>query len=168
MIFLLLACQQQASPEQPSKPTQSSTVTSTVTQGRSQPSQASKKKSFAVYFFDAQQNLKSVQREGDADISVQYAVDILYKGPTEKEKTSGLTLLRCKSTGAQVLSIKNGLARIQLTGDCGGCSGVSIYEPLVQTIKQFQQVQYVHVLDPSGKTQALSKNSHARPSCLEP
>ena len=85
-----------------------------------------------------------------------------------EEKQQGLTLLKCQMTGAKLLSINNGLAKVKVIGDCGNCGSIGIYDSIVKTLKQFKNIQYVHVLDPQGKTQALSNTADARPECLEP
>ena len=130
--------------------------------------QPPKKRSFSLFFIDKDQQLHAVSRDGPSKKIEQFALEALYKEPSEKEKQQGLTLIKCQSTAAKILSIKEGLATIQLQGGCGGCGSIGIYDSIVQTAKQFTSIDYVHILDPSGKTQALSPRSDARPSCLEP
>ena len=64
--------------------------------------------------------------------------------------------------------MKDGLATVQLEGNCQGCGAVGIYDSITASLKQFPNISYVHVLDPQGKTQAISKTQDARPACLEP
>ena len=164
MLFLFWACHQQSSPTPPPKPQNTTSQTTSVQTSDPLP----QKTSVSIYFLDRNQTLLPVKREVQSQHTAQQALLELYKGPTTKERESGLTLITCKSTGAELRSVENSLAIVQLKGDCGDCAGIGIYESLVKTLKQFPHIQHVHVLDPSGSTQALSNQSDARPSCLEP
>ena len=120
-----------------------------------------------VYLWDVdQQKLMPVSRSVSTENIEQNAINALYEGPNSSEES--LTLLSCASTGAQVLSIKQGLAKVQLQGDCSGCGAMSIYNSIVATLKNLPSVQTVHVLDPQGNTQADGDAIDARPSCLNP
>ena len=92
----------------------------------------------------------------------------LYKGPTPEEEKDGLVLISCGTTGARLLSMQDGLATVQLEGDCSGCGSIGIYDSIAATLKQFPTISYVHLLDIQGNTQAVSDTQDARPACLEP
>jgi spore germination protein GerM len=113
-----------------------------------------------------QQKIIPAQRTIETSNIEQQSLALLYEGPKKTE--SSLTLLTCKSTGAQLQSIQNGLARVQLLGECSSCGSMGIYDSIVATLKQFPSIQTVHVLDPQGNTQSDGDNIDARPACLNP
>ena len=159
-MFFLFACFSTQSPSVSSKPT-------TVQKTAPTPPQKSKKQDVQVYFWDVdQQKLIPASRSISIENIEQNAINALYEGPNSSEDS--LTLLSCASTGAQILSLKQGLAKVQLQGDCSGCGSMSIYDSIVATLKNLPSVQTVHVLDPQGKTQADGDTIDARPSCLNP
>ena len=159
-MFFLFACFSAQSPSVSSKPppTQKSV---------SDPPKQSNTQEIQVFFWNTdQEKLVATPRTITKKNKEQNAIDALYKGPSSSE--SVLTLLSCGSTGAQVLSLEQGLAKVQLQGDCSGCGSMSIYDSIVATLKNFPSVQTVHVLDPQGKTQADGDQIDARPACLNP
>ena len=159
-MFFLFACFSAQSPSVSPKP-------STVQKTAPAPPKVSKKQDIRVYFWDVdQQKLIPVSRSISTENIEQNAINALYEGPSSSE--ASLTLLSCASTGAQLISIKQGLAKVQLQGDCSGCGSMSIYDSIVATLKNLPSVQTVHILDPQGKTQADGDTIDARPSCLNP
>ena len=122
----------------------------------------------SVYFIDGNDQLVAVNRRGPKQDKAQFALQRLYAGPTETEIQRGLELIKCGTTGATLLSVKDGLATVQLQGQCRRCGALGIYDSIVKTLKQFPQVSYVHVLSPQGNTQRISERTDARPECLEP
>ncbi len=118
-----------------------------------------------VFLVENVSTVVSVERTAMA-WTPQEALNVLYKGPTDTEKS--LKLLTCNSTGAVVKSIDKGLATVQLEGGCGDCGSLSIYDSIVPTLKAFPEIEVVHLLDPSGKSQIDSPSEDARPGCLEP
>ena len=96
----------------------------------------------------------------------QVALDALYAGPSKKD--GNLRLLACESTGAKVTSIEAGLARVDLLGGCGGCGTTSVYDLILPTLKEFPEINVVHVYDPRGKSQIEGPQIDSRPACLEP
>lgn len=159
-MFFLFACFSTQSPSVSSKPP-------TVQKTAPTPPQKSTTREVMVYLWDVdQQKLIPVSRSISTENIEQNAINALYEGPNSSEES--LKLLSCASTGAQVLSIKQGLAKVQLQGDCSGCGSMSIYNSIVATLKNLPSVQTVHVLDPQGNTQADSDTIDARPSCLNP
>ena len=160
-MFFLFACFSTQSPSVSSKPP--TTVQKTVPS----PVKQSKRQEIQIFFWNVEaEKLIPVTRTVSAENIEQNVLDSLYKGPSSTE--SSLTLLSCASTGATLLSLKEGLAKVQLQGDCSGCGSMSIYDSIVSTLKALPSVQTVHLLDPQGKTQSDGDNVHARPACLNP
>ena len=122
----------------------------------------------SVYFVDGNDQLVAVERRDRKQDKAQFALQQLYAGPTETETQRGLELIKCETTGATLLSVKDGLATVRLQGSCGGCGALGIYDSIVKTLKQFPKISYVHVLSPQGNTQRISDRTDARPECLEP
>jgi len=159
-MFFLFACFSTQSPSVSSKPPTIQKTTPALPQ-------ESKTQEVQVFFWDVdQQKLTSTPRTVSKESIEQSAINALYEGPNSSEES--LTLLSCASTGAQVLSLKQGLAKVQLQGDCSGCDSMSIYDSIVATLKNLPSVQTVHLLDPQGKTQADGDHIDARPACLNP
>jgi hypothetical protein len=72
------------------------------------------------------------------------ALQRLFGGPTVPDMSSGLSLLRSEATGIRVLSIRDGVARVRLTGGCNvHGSTASIALEIVPTLKQFSSVHWV-------------------------
>lgn len=159
-MFFLFACFSTQSPTISSKPPTTQKV------APNQPTQVTKEE-IQVFFWDVdQQKLVPTSRTVPIKNIEQNAINALYEGPKSSE--SSLTLLSCASTGAQLLSLEQGLAKVQLQGDCSGCGSMSIYDSIVATLKDLSSIQTVHLLDPQGKTQSDGDHMNARPSCLNP
>ncbi|MEC7986558.1 MAG: GerMN domain-containing protein [Myxococcota bacterium] len=144
----------------------STTKTPAISEDRPTEHEVISTPTYGVFFanqksLDVQKTPRNLQEEKEALIE-------LYKGPTPDEKKDGLALIACGTTGARLLSIREGLATVQLEGGCSGCGSVGIYDSITATLKQFPTISYVHLLDTQGKTQAVSDTQDARPACLEP
>ena len=169
MLFFLLACACEPIKATKTSPQIAKTSQSVVPSKEAVPSEPTMgTRSFSIYFAHPDQGMVAVVRKGPKNNIEQFALDSLYAGPQKEEKEKGLTLISCKSTGAKIISINQGLATIQLQGDCGDCGSIGIYDSITKTAKQFSNIQYVHLLDPKGKTQKLSSQQDARPACLAP
>jgi hypothetical protein len=96
-------------------------------------------------------------------------MDRLFAGPLPGEAANGLRLLRSHATGFTDLSIKNGIARVRLTGGCNSDgSTVTIAGEILPTLRQFASVDWVKVYDPAGHTETPTGRSDSIPECLEP
>lgn len=164
-MFFLLACFSAQSPSISSKqppPKQKSVQETPKVVNKQTETQETQ-----IFLWDvAQQKLSPTTRSISSINKEQHAIDALYKGPNSSE--SSLSLLSCASTGATLLSLEEGLAKVQLQGDCSGCGSMSIYDSLVATLKHLPSVNTVHILDPQGKTQSNGDHLDARPACLNP
>jgi hypothetical protein len=96
-------------------------------------------------------------------------MDRLFAGPTAAEKSRGLQFLSSEATGFKNLSIRQSVARVQLTGGCDSRgSTATIAGEIFPTLRQFSTVDYVKIFDPLGQTETPGGLSDSIPFCLEP
>lgn len=97
------------------------------------------------------------------------AMQRLFAGPTQAELANGLKLVRSGATGFKNLSIRDGVARIQLTGKISsGGSTFTIANEIMPTLKQFPSVHWVKIYDQFGHTERPTGHSDSIPFSLEP
>lgn len=93
----------------------------------------------------------------------------LFAGPTRAEQAFGLAVVRSGATGFRDLSIRDGIARLRLTGGCSsGGSTFTIADLIMPTLKQFSTVDHVKIFDPQGRTGSPTGRTDSIPECLEP
>jgi len=96
-------------------------------------------------------------------------MDRLFAGPLDREHSRGLRLVRSRATGFTDVAISGGIARVGLRGGCtSGGSTVTIAGEIAPTLRQFDTVDWVKVLDPSGATADPTGPSDSIPDCLNP
>ncbi len=96
-------------------------------------------------------------------------MDRLFAGPLDRERARGLRLVRSRATGFADLAIAGGIARVRLRGGCSsGGSTVTIAGEIMPTLRQFDTVDWVKVLDPSGTTADPTGPGDSIPECLNP
>lgn len=96
-------------------------------------------------------------------------MDRIYAGPTRREREHGLRLVRSGTTGFDDLSIVSGIARVRLLGRCSSRgSTVTVAGHIFPTLKQFDSVDWVKILDRTGSTEDPSGPGDSIPVCLEP
>jgi len=111
----------------------------------------------------------SVDREVGVKNPPRNAIWTLFKGPEASEAEAGLMLAKSGATGFEGLTVEDGVATLKLKGGCSNEGGVhSIYDLIVPTLKQFDEIDAVKVLDPEGETQNPDGKGDSRPACLEP
>jgi hypothetical protein len=97
------------------------------------------------------------------------AMQRLFAGPTPAELANGLRFVSSGATGFKNLSIRDGVARIQLTGKVSsGGSTFTIANEIMPTLKQFPSVHWVKIYDQHGHTERPSGHSDSIPFSLEP
>ena len=97
------------------------------------------------------------------------ALQRMFAGPTVADMANGLSFLRSEATGIRLLSIRDGVARVQLTGGCDAHgSTASIALEIMPTLKQFSSVHWVKIYDPAGHTGEPTGHSDSIPDCLNP
>jgi hypothetical protein len=97
------------------------------------------------------------------------AMQRLFAGPTQAELARGLRFVTSGATGFKILSIRDGVARVQLTGKVSsGGSTFTIASEIMPTLKQFPSVHWVKIYDASGRTERPFGHSDSIPFSLEP
>ena len=97
------------------------------------------------------------------------AMQRLFAGPTQAELASGLRFVNSGATGFKNLTIRDGVARVQLTGRIsGGGSTFTIANEITATLKQFPSVHWVKIYDQFGHTERPFGHSDSIPFSLEP
>jgi hypothetical protein len=96
-------------------------------------------------------------------------MDRLFAGPLDRERSHGLRLVRSRATGFTGLAVSGGIARVRLRGGCSsGGSTVTVAGEIAPTLRQFDTVDWVKILDPSGTTADPSGPTDSIPDCLNP
>ena len=96
------------------------------------------------------------------------AMQRLFAGPTQAEQARGLKFASSGATGFKILSIRDGVARVQLTGKLsGGGSTFTIANEIMPTLKQLPGVHWVKIYDQNGHTERPSGHSDSIPVSLE-
>lgn len=129
-----------------------------------------------VYFFDSgaftanqEPFFRFVRRPVVPGSPARAALDRLFAGPLPSERSAGLRLLRSGASGLTGPSIRDGVARVRMTGGCTSHgSTVTLAGEVVPTLKQFPSVHWVKIYDPSGHTEHPRGHSDSIPTCLEP
>ena len=97
------------------------------------------------------------------------AMQRLFAGPTVADMSSGLSFLRSEATGIRMMSIRDGVARVQITGGCNAHgSTASIALEIQPTLRQFSSVRWVKIYSPSGHTADPTGHRDSLPDCLNP
>ncbi|WP_433518763.1 GerMN domain-containing protein [Nonomuraea sp. CA-143628] len=97
------------------------------------------------------------------------ALQRLFAGPTQAERAQGLRLVSSKATGFSKLTVKNGVARVYLTGRVtSGGSTFTIADQIRPTLKQFPMIKWVKIYDSAGQTEHPAGPSDSIPQSLEP
>ena len=93
----------------------------------------------------------------------------LFAGPTQAELARGLKFVSSGATGFKILSIRDGVARVQLLGKISsGGSTFTIASEIMPTLKQFRSVRWVKIYDRFGHTERPFGHSDSIPFSLEP
>ena len=97
------------------------------------------------------------------------ALQRLFAGPTQAEQARGLRFVSSGATGFKILSIRDGVARVQLTGKLSsGGSTFTVANEIMPTLKQFPSVRWVKIYDRNGHTERPFGHSDSIPFSLEP
>ena len=112
---------------------------------------------------------EAVYRSVIPPATVSGALQRLFAGPTQAELARGLKFVSSGATGFKILSIRDGVARVQLTGKLSsGGSTFTIANEIMPTLKQFGSVHWVKIYDQSGHTERPFGHSDSIPFSLEP
>ena len=97
------------------------------------------------------------------------AMQRLFAGPTQGELARGLKFVTSGATGFKILSIRDGVARVQLLGKVSsGGSTFTIASEIRPTLKQFRSIHWVKIYDARGHTERPFGHSDSIPFSLEP
>lgn len=97
------------------------------------------------------------------------ALTAMFAGPTDFDQPAGLTFVASGASGFTGLSIRDGIARVRLTGGCAsGGSTFTIANEIMPTLRQFPTVDFVKIYDPRGRTERPFGRVDSIPTCLEP
>lgn len=112
---------------------------------------------------------RAVLRPVIAPATAYGALQRLFAGPTQQELASGLRFVSSGATGFRNLTIRDGVARVQLTGPVASHgSTYTIADEIMRTLKQFPSVHWVKILDQYGHTEHPFGHSDSIPFSLEP
>lgn len=113
--------------------------------------------------------VQSVRRDvprGDPAVGI---LDRIYAGPTDAEKAAGLRLVRSGTKGFSDVKVRNGIARVHLTGRCSsGGSTFTIADQIVPSLRRLRGVDWVKIYDAAGTTESPRGRVDSIPECLEP
>lgn len=124
-----------------------------------------------VYFIDntAMQQPRAVSRPVIPPATARGSLQRLFAGPTQQELADGLAFVDSGAGGFATVTVTGGVARVLLTDDCASRgSTITIANELMPTLKQFPNVRWVKILDPTGETETPNGDADSIPYCLEP
>jgi Fe-S cluster biogenesis protein NfuA len=124
-----------------------------------------------VYFYDRSLSLATGKRWAVSSANLpKFVLDQYFKGPGYVEKyIYGWTAPLSGATGYSQVDVTDGFARVYLTGACNGQgSTFTIAQPLMQSLKQFGEIQFVKIYDQNGQTAFPDGPQDSIPACLEP
>lgn len=92
-----------------------------------------------------------------------------FEGPTIEEREQGLEAITSGFDGVSALVIKDGIARVYLTGTCASLGATyTVAQPIMRNLLQFPEVSYVKIYDENGETEVPEGETNSIPFCLEP
>ncbi|MDF5755239.1 GerMN domain-containing protein [Spongiactinospora sp. TRM90649] len=111
----------------------------------------------------------AVQRPAIPPATAYGALQRLFAGPTKAERTAGLRLVTSQATGFSKLTVRHGVARVYLTGDCDSRgSTYTVADQIFPTLKQFRSIRWVKIYDADGRTERPTGRTDSIPPSLEP
>jgi hypothetical protein len=100
---------------------------------------------------------------------VNAVLDEFFKGPGDVERNQGLALINNGFTGYSKVEFINGGVHVYLTGRCQSNGTLyNIGRPLMLTLKQFPEIQFVKIYDQLGHTRAPAARVDSIPACVDP
>jgi hypothetical protein len=125
-----------------------------------------------VYFYE-RSSLQQVAGKRWASSSAnlpKFVLDEYFQGPGYTEKyVYGWIAIYSGVTGYSKVDVADGIARVYLTGACDSRgSTFTIGPPLLSSLKQFSNIQFVKIYDQNGNTESPDAAQDSIPACLEP
>jgi hypothetical protein len=100
---------------------------------------------------------------------VQATLDEFFKGPSDVERNQGLAVISNGFTGYSKVQSANGGVYVYLTGTClSNGTLYNITRPLMASLKQIPEVQFVKIYDQFGYTREPAARLDSIPACLDP
>jgi Sporulation and spore germination len=100
---------------------------------------------------------------------IHSVLDEFFKGPGDVERNRGLTLIRNGFTGYKKVEFRNGGVYVTLAGNCQSNGTLyNITRPLMLSLKQLPEVQFVKIYDQFGHTREPVARNNSIPACLDP
>jgi hypothetical protein len=100
---------------------------------------------------------------------VNAVLDEFFKGPSSVERNQGLAVISNGFTGYSRVQVANGGVYVYLTGSCQSNGTLyNITRPLMLSLKQFPDIQFVKIYDQFGHTRAPAARVDSIPACLDP
>ena len=100
---------------------------------------------------------------------VNSVLDEFFKGPSDVERNQGLAVISNGFTGYSKVEFLNGGVHVYLTGNCRSNGTLyNITYPLMASLKQFPEIQFVKIYDQFGYTREPAARVDSIPACLDP
>jgi hypothetical protein len=100
---------------------------------------------------------------------VNAVLDEFFKGPSSVERNQGLALISNGFTGYSDIVLANGGVHVYLAGSCQSNGTLyNITRPLMLSLKQFPEIQFVKIYDQFGHTREPAARVDSIPACLDP
>jgi hypothetical protein len=100
---------------------------------------------------------------------VNAVLDEFFKGPTSVERNQGLALISNGFNGYSDIVFANGGVHVYLSGSCQSNGTLyNITRPLMLSLKQFPEIQFVKIYDQFGHTREPAARVDSIPACLDP
>jgi hypothetical protein len=100
---------------------------------------------------------------------VNAVLDEFFKGPGDVERNQGLALISNGFTGYKRAEFKSGGVYVYLAGNClSNGTLYNITRPLVASLKEIPDVQFVKIYDQFGYTREPAARVDSIPACLDP
>jgi len=100
---------------------------------------------------------------------VRSVLDEFFKGPSDVERNQGLAVISNGFTGYSKVELVNGGVHVYLAGNCQSNGTLyNITRPLMTSLKQFPEIQFVKIYDQFGYTREPSARVDSIPACLDP
>jgi hypothetical protein len=100
---------------------------------------------------------------------INSVLDEFFKGPSDVQRNQGLAVISNGFTGYSKVVFTNGGVYVYLTGNCQSNGTLyNISRPLMASLKQFPEIQFVKIYDQFGYTREPSARVDSIPACLDP
>jgi hypothetical protein len=100
---------------------------------------------------------------------VNAVLDEFFKGPSSVERNQGLAVISNGFTGYSRVEFANGGVHVYLAGSCQSNGTLyNITYPLMLSLKQFPEIQFVKIYDQFGHTRQPAARVDSIPACLDP